>query len=407
MENTKVPRPLIFRERRSLEEFFDNNPLNETLVDNMSNVYFMQKNFKERALKCMNTAYYICTLMLRERHPEWNFDIYCDLAFCENKDNKIHQAVTLSLVSIYINGLCEDQRQKLQKLKKQLDDYMNSILRFIQYGDPLLHDCLYSDILKIIKRNLTYYSIDEKEFAFRVIDKEAVRDVMEIKSFNWVTFVDFFRESRVRELVDYYGSTEDEKHNVVDILRQAANGFYSMGYNDKPEEVNKMLDTIEDEIHKRYKSEAEKKLYGADSVAEESMADSVTYEARIKELEAEIENLQKKLQQAQETIEEFRQPVKELTAKQKIRMEFAVQLLLKAGLTEDNLNKENRNKSKVASLLSLLLGIGSTICANFLVDRNYCPQEKDRETILELDKLCLELGISAHLSTQQKGNKKG
>jgi hypothetical protein len=83
-------------------------------------------------------------------------------------------------------------------------------------------------------------------------------------------------------------------------------------------------------------------------------------------------------------------------------MEFAVQLLLKAGLSEKNLDKENRNKSKVASLLSLLLGIGATICANFLIDRNYCPQENDRDTILELDKLCLALGLSAHLSTQQQ-----
>ena len=70
MDNTKVPRPLIYRERRSLEEFFFFFSLNETLVDNMSNVYYMQQNFKERALKCMNTAYYICTLMLREKHPE-------------------------------------------------------------------------------------------------------------------------------------------------------------------------------------------------------------------------------------------------------------------------------------------------------------------------------------------------
>ncbi len=288
MDNTKVPRPLIYRERRSLEEFFDNSPLNETLVDNMSNVYYMQQNFKERALKCMNTAYYICTLMLREKHPEWSFNTYCELAFCENKDIKVHQAVTLSLVSIYINGLCEEQRQKLQKLKKQLNDFMNSILHFVQYGDPFLNDCRYSDILEIMKSSLTYYSIDGNEFAFRIIDKEAVRDVMAVKSFNWVTFVDYYREIRVRELVDYYGCSEDEKHNVVDILRQAANGFYSMGFNDKPEQVNKMLDTIEDEIHCHYNSEAEEKLSGADSVEVESMADSVNYEARIKELEAEI-----------------------------------------------------------------------------------------------------------------------
>ena len=85
MDYTKVPHSLIYYKRRSLEEFFASNPMNETLVDNMSKVYYMQKNFKERALKCMNTAYYICTLIMGENHPEWSFDKYCDLAGCRIK----------------------------------------------------------------------------------------------------------------------------------------------------------------------------------------------------------------------------------------------------------------------------------------------------------------------------------
>ena len=92
MENIKVPRPLIYRERRSLEEFIEHSPLNETLVDNMLNVYFLRSNFNERALNCMNMAYYICTLMIREHHPEWSFGTYCDLAFCGQAKSKVNQA---------------------------------------------------------------------------------------------------------------------------------------------------------------------------------------------------------------------------------------------------------------------------------------------------------------------------
>ena len=233
MENIKVPRPLIYRERRSLEKFIEHSPLNETLVDNMLNVYFLRSNFNERALNCMNMAYYICTLMIREHHPEWSFGTYCDLAFCGQAKSKVNQAVTLSLVSVYINGLGEEYRQKLQKLEKLLDDFMNSLTHFLQAGDPFINDYYYADALKQLKSGLTRYSVDDDEFAFRVIDKEAVIDVMADRSFNWANFTDYFRESRLRELVDYYGSTADEKHNVVDILRQAANGFYSAGFNDK------------------------------------------------------------------------------------------------------------------------------------------------------------------------------
>lgn len=416
MDNTKVPPPLIFCKRRSLEEFFDKNTLNETLVDNMSNVYYMQKNFKERALKCMNTAYYICTLMLREKHPEWSFDTYCDLAFCNNKDSKVNQAVTLSLVSIYINGLCEEQRQKLKKLKKQLDDFMNSILHFIQWCDPFLNDCRYADILKIIKNSLTDYSIDENEFAFRVIDKEAVRDVMSVKSFNWVAFVDYFRESRVRELVEYYGSTEDEKLNVVDILRQAANGFYTMGFNDKPEQVNKMLDTIEDEIHHHYNQESEKKLSVADNAELESKADFATYKARIKKLESElsqkdqlleevkIANVQQKnkIKDLDAEVESLRKQLEEastipdtVTAQQRVRMELARKLMEAAGINEDILKKWG-NKDKAGTLMGTMLDIVSSTCKTYLSDpcMNSLHHE---ETIKKINPLLEALNIKFRL----------
>lgn len=413
MDNTKVPPSLLCRERRSLEEFVDNSSLNETLVDNMSNIYYLQKNFKEFALECMNTAYYICTLMLREKHPDWCFTTYCDLAYCKQAESKINQSVTLSLVCVYINGLSEEQRKKLQKLKKLLDDFMNSITHFIEMGNPFLSDYTYADVLNHIKSGLQYYSIDDNEFAFRVIDKETVRDVMSVRDFNWGVFVDYFRESRVRELVDYYGRTGDEKHNVVDILRQAANGFYTKGFNDKPEQVNKMLDTIDDEINNSYKSEHEKKNAGADNVNVESCTGSANYLARIKELETKLENLEKDFQQAKDIIEELRLPVEELTAEQKVRMAFTLQLLKAAGLTDEKLKKRG-NGAKVATIISFLTDITSNnqrgneaqICQTFLSDKaKYYPRTKNMDTLIRLNSLCVELGINCSLSLESQSNK--
>ena len=125
---------------------------------------------------------------------------------------------------------------------------------------------------------------------------------------------------------------------------------------------------------------------------------------QVNELQQQLAEKTKALQEALQIIEEYSQPVKELTAKQKIRMEVAVQLLLNSGLTEQKL--DSGYKSKVASILSLLLGIGHQNCYNYLVNRKYCPQKQDKETILELDRLCAELGINAFLSTKSQGNKK-
>lgn len=405
MDNTKVPPTLIYRERRSLEEFIENSPLNEALVDNMSNIYYLKKNFKERARRCMNTAYYICTLMLKENHPEWCFDSYCDFAFCEEKNSKVNQAVTLSLVSVFIDGMADAQSARLKKLKTKIDNYMISITHFIQIGDPLLSDYRYADVLRKIKEGLPDYSVNENEFAFRVIDKEAVRDVMAERSFNWVKFVDFFRESRVRELVDYYGSTEDEKHNMVDILRQAANAFYTIGVSDKSEQV-KMLDAIDNEIQLRYNSQAKKKNFDTDNAEVESIKGSANCEAIIRELEA-------KLLHAQGIIEELRYPVEKLDAEQKVRMAFTLELLKAAGLTDKMLEKYG-NKAKVANIMMLLTGIESQnkrgnkaqTCQTFLSDPRYYPRDENMHTLIRLNNLCVELGINASLSLLSQSNNK-
>ena len=80
MDFTKLPSQLIYRTRNSLEEFTNNNEMNECLVDNMLDIYYLQSsNFKERATACFNAAYYICTLILVDEHPEWSLPKYYDI----------------------------------------------------------------------------------------------------------------------------------------------------------------------------------------------------------------------------------------------------------------------------------------------------------------------------------------
>jgi len=38
MDYTKIPRGLIFRDRNSLDEFTDGNPLNAVIIDNMEDI---------------------------------------------------------------------------------------------------------------------------------------------------------------------------------------------------------------------------------------------------------------------------------------------------------------------------------------------------------------------------------
>lgn len=407
MDYTKIPHALIYYERRSLEEFFASNPMNEKLVDNISEVYYMQKDFKERALKCMNTAYFICTLIMKEFHPEWSFDTYCEIACCKDKDIDIHQAVTLSLVYVYLKGI-EDG--KIKKLKSKLDDFLRSPFRLIQYGDPLLNDYSYLSALNQVENGLTSYSVDEKDFAFRFIDKDAVHDALSDSDFNWPKFTSFWDERRLRDIVMKLGNTKEEKYNMIDLLFETSKGFYyTKGYNPNIEEVEKKLKKIREEINRHFNPniDEERITKKSNTGAENSTAniDTDKQKNRIGELEGQVRSLQRKLQEANQIIEEYRQPVEELTAEQKVRMAFALQLLRAAGLSDEILNQ---NKSKVAKIIHLLTNIGANnngaysptqICQNWLVDKNYYP-ERNVEIITEIDTLCaqLELDTKAYLT---------
>lgn len=405
MDYTKAPRSLIYRERRSLEEFgvYEKDCIMCPLADAIFDFDLIRAPDSERrTLWCMNNAFYICTMIFLERDPKWRYDQYKMIATPERNGLPTElKYVTLSIVGLLLSRLEEPIPFLSDKGKVR-----NGIIMSLQNNEESkfifdhLSERLENDSYKKIR-------IPNSTFAPRVINSETVHDVLKDEYFNWVIFTNYWEERSLKDIVKAFGKTEEEKHYVVDILRQTSQGFYAKGF--RCEQVNDLLDNFDKEIRSQYNPEpthAPKKLEAAGN---DLKADTASYEIHTQEMEelnAKVRSLQSELEKAHQIIEEFRQPVKELTAKQKIRMEFAVQLLLKAGLSEKNLDKENRNKSKVASLLSLLLGIGATICANFLIDRIYYPQEKDRDTILELDKLCLELGISAHLSTKQQENKK-
>ena len=125
--------------------------------------------------------------------------------------------------------------------------------------------------------------------------------------------------------------------------------------------------------------------------------------SQMKELDKEKEELKAKLK-------ELLEPVEDLTTEQKVRMEFALQLLEAAGLNDKVLNKRG-NRQKAATLMSLLLDIrnensrgnAAQTCANYISDRRYFPREQNQALLFKLNTLCVELGICVCLNlTAQK-----
>lgn len=301
MDYTTVPRSLIYRERRSMEEFgaYDADSITRPLAEAMLRMDFIQESDSEnRALWCMNTAFYICTMVLMEVDPRWRLSKYKNIAIPKwNYKPEEFRILTLSLAGLLLSRL--EESLPLLSMKGQTRNHFVSLM--LDEGEfnsifKQLYDRLKDD------PHITG-TIPNSTFSPRVIDKECVQDVMTDTAFNWITFTNFMEERSMRDIVKAFGTTEEEKHNVVDILRQAANGFYTAGYNDRPEEVNTLLDIIDEEIYLQYNPEAEKALLDAKNEELKYLGDTRPLQAKIEEQEKEILNLKEQLS-AREKLQE-------------------------------------------------------------------------------------------------------
>ena len=285
MNHTKVPRSLIYRERRSLEEFgaYETESITRPLADVMLRLDFI--NSEERALWCLNTAFYICTMIMLEVDPRWRIEDYKRIAIPQwNYKSEDFQILTLSMVGLLLSRLEEPDPLLSNKGKTR----SHLIWLMIDGGE---FNPIFNELYKQINKDpFITPTIPNSTFAPRVIDKETIHDVMSDLNFNWVKFTNYLEERSVRDIVKVYGYTEEEKHNLVDMMRQASHGFYLSSCNDQPKLVDAMLSIIDNEIHKQFNPEDNSAL-----IETENKTDF--YKQRVEELEAENTKLHAEIEQ--------------------------------------------------------------------------------------------------------------
>ena len=113
MDYTKIARSLLYRERKGLEEFIQDNDLNAIIVENMQEINVLMINdFEQRALTCLNAAYYICTLILLEKFPAWRLPFIRDYPRgLERKHAQEYKSIVLTLVYILLTHYTDEEWQ--------------------------------------------------------------------------------------------------------------------------------------------------------------------------------------------------------------------------------------------------------------------------------------------------------
>lgn len=282
MDYTTVPRQLIYRDRRSLEEFgvYSDHTINIEIAKALRTIPFIsERNAESRALTCMNNAYYICTMALLEKDPVWRIGEYEIISNNVNNPRWKDEMgnVTISLVFFYLCCLPDDVTIHLFDFLEELNKEVRTYGYFEHLVENIAKDAL----------------LPPNEFAPRYIDKETVRDALVPEGFNWVKYTNYLDERSVRNIVETFGKTEEEKNNVVSMIEQAADIYYrwdaSGGF---PEEVDKLFRDLEEELSRQYNHEPTQALSGNETEeTKKHDVDLFVYEVRIKELEEEIEKL--------------------------------------------------------------------------------------------------------------------
>ena len=389
MDYTQVPRALIYEDRRSLEDFdaYEEGSITRPFLDEL--LKFGSDSYpyiKDNALWCMNNAFYICTMILLEKDPRPHIFQYKKIATPKDlKDRFISDKYWSAVLSMVILLL-----QRLETpLTKFQDEARQNLLGLIDKNTN--NDCVktFNCFSKRVKDDTSIsQKIPNSLFTPRGIDKETVIDVINDDDFDWDVFTEEWRERRLREIVKTFGTTEEEKHNVVEILRQVSQDYY-----EDTDDVDDILDNIDNEIKLQINPDGKKA--SKETLVNEKQFDPTTYKDRIKELEEENERLNELTKNLQKQLNDTNTIPESITAQQRVRMELARLLMEKAGIDKTILDKWG-NKDKAGSIMSIILDIPPTTCKTYLSDPTI-NKGYHKETILSINTLLEALELDFRL----------
>lgn len=325
MDYTRIPRELIYRDRRNLDEFFEANELNAALIKNMTDIDdLMNSDFENHALMCMNAAYYICTIFLLEKHPEWRLS-KIDSYLCNLNLHPVEEYKTIVFCLVYI--LLKHYNNKGWQENK--DELLKQIYFLIypndRHKEMRVHVYLVGgkkDILQTLETNLPQgFVLPEDEFAPRVIDCETASEVMD-KPFRWDILTDNFNEDNISEIVNALGKNPEEKRLIEKITSEA--------HANSP-----ITQTAQLNNH-----------YSADDNSKDLQAELAASSDRIKELEEELRELREYKKENEE--------MESLTPEKALGIdELAIFFSFAVGLDFD---PTRTNQTQLSAMISKLCG---------------------------------------------------
>lgn len=235
MDYTKQAlRPLIYRERKNIEEFDINNPksLDAEMLDRIERSDVIKlEGANKYILDIFNNVYYITTLILMEKHPIHYLSKYVLIAehtssayYDIHKRNTWYALFSAIIMGMVKNYLCLLDERYLERNNVFMEQYDGCVVNSGNASSARNYYRIYESFLL---DNLKDYSIDRNAFKRRFIDFVAVGEAESLlyrNSSTWRSFTDDYDEEKITELF-YFCNNEYSASFLADHIRREAEGY--------------------------------------------------------------------------------------------------------------------------------------------------------------------------------------
>ena len=220
MDYTIIPRTLIYRDKKNLDDFNEANELNAALIKNMADIdILLNRDFEQHALICMNAAYYICTIFMMEKHPVWRLsklESYIDKLnlhpVAEYKD------IIFSIVYLLLNHYNKKWLDNNKDLLEKIYVYIYPDLKNVRVRIEVSLEGGTRDIMQTLNTKLPKnFVLPDDEFAPRIIDCETVSEVIK-QPCRWDIITDNFDEDKIRTIRNALAKNPEEERWVLEIF---------------------------------------------------------------------------------------------------------------------------------------------------------------------------------------------
>lgn len=394
---------MIYEDRANLEDFFVDQPgtMDAIMFDRIQRSMICDLEGAETwARDIFNNAYFITTLILMEKYPALHLVSYFNISMSAGGGNHTYKryfsAMTMAMVYNYLRASDQQYYNDQQVLIKRIWDCHREHYQDDQW-DGNARFLFYKNVLPLID-----------------VKTHKMRDIFNPRPIQNVVLFEDAETILLGQGLDYVMNSIISLRKTEDAIQCFDELIQKLKRADiigKGKLIKEVEDCKKEFLGIREEPPIRKGKHGnlIETPQEEEMADVTTY-SRENELETKVQVLQEELKSVkaenttlQQKVSELSQPVHDLTAQQKVRMELALRLLQKAGMTDEVLAHRG-NLQKAARVMSCLLDIKNDnarnnpaqTCATYLSSPDLSTQ-RHQKTIAELNPLLATLGVDIQL----------